>query len=107
MTYSPIYQPIDDPHRRAAVMLGHATKGLPYNRRTRFMVMQHFTETTIIKTSKEIPQEKIVVMLDRLFPDWREPIPNEPPTETQKTLRQMAEGYSYILVKEHGMPPKE
>lgn len=106
--WTPLYNPCDNPYRRFGTMIQRSMgKGIKYQKKTRLMITCHLTETDEIFTSSwEIPQFKIEQALDKYFPDWRVAEPIAPPKETQDLIRNLAVGYSFILVKRYELPSK-
>lgn len=96
-----------DPYTCLALLIHHELNGLQWKRPTRFRITAHLTGIEVTKSTRQIPRHKVEAALDKYFPEWRTPLPLVPPEETQMFIRELAEGYSYILIKERGEQPDE
>lgn len=87
-------------------MIKKQCMGLPWARQTRLRVTEHLVglDSYSITTSKSIGDDKLVEVMEQLYPDYETEY-SEPPLLTQRQIRILCEHYSKQMVELMGYPP--
>lgn len=93
-----------DPIDRLNKLVTFQTIGLPHRNRARLYVIAKIAGINHeLRSSREIPMNDIIYILDKWFPDWRNP-DGLPPEETRKKVRDIATKICQQLVVMLGTP---
>lgn len=92
-------------HAVLSIAIGKQSAGLPWFRHTRLRVTEFLTGTPLysIRSSLEIPEEKIILALEQINPDWRI-AEGRPSADKAKQLRALCEKFSQDIVSQIGKP---
>lgn len=91
-----------NPLDRLNMMVMYQTKGLAHRTPLRLYVLSHMARTDHkLKSSRDIPPDQVIKILDEWHPNWRDP-EAIPPEYSSKTLREIAVSLSQQLVAVRG-----